>query len=62
MVQSDAYGLKQVDMLALLHILNEVGEHFRVGRRQELEPTFFQFLAQTQVVFDDAVVNQGEVA
>ena len=31
MIQSDAHRLKQVDMLALLHIFNEVGEHFCVG-------------------------------
>ena len=62
MVQGDAHGLEEVDMLALLHVFDEVGEHLGVGRRQEGEPAFLQFLAQTQVVLDDAVMDQGQVA
>ena len=61
MVQCDADGLKQVDMFALLHILDEVGQHLGVGRRLEGEATFLQLLAQAHVVLDDAVVNQGDV-
>ena len=59
-VQGDAHGLEEVDMLALLHVFNEVGEHLRVGRRLEGETTFLQFLTEAEVVFDDAVVNQGD--
>ena len=62
MVQGDTNGLKEVDMLALLHVLDEVGEHFRVGRRQESEATFLQFLAQAEIILNNAIVNQGNIA
>ena len=61
-VQGDAHGLKQVDVLALLHILDEVGQHLGIGGRLEAKATLFQFLTKAQIVFDDAVVNQGKVA
>ena len=56
-VQGDADGLEEIDMLALLHILDEVGEHLRVRGGVEDESALFQLLAETQVVLDDAVVN-----
>ena len=62
MVQGDAHGLKQIHMLTLLHVLDKVGEHFRVGRRKEGKTAFFQFLSKAQVVLDDAVMDQGQVA
>ena len=61
-VQGNAHGLKQIDTLALLHVFDEVGEHLRVGRRQELKPTFFQFLAEAQIVLNDAIMDQCEIA
>ena len=61
-VQGDADGLEEIDMLALLHILDEVGEHLRVRGGVEDESALFQLLAETQVVLDDAVVNQRDVA
>ena len=62
MVQGDTYRLKQIHMLAKLHVFDEVGKYFRVGRRFKSEATLFQFLAKAQIVLDDAIVNQGNVA
>ena len=62
MVQGDTHGLKQIHMLAELYIFDEVSQYFGVGRRLECEATLFQFLAKAQIVFDDAIVNQGNVA
>ena len=62
MVEGNANSLEEVDMLTELHVFDEVGEHLGVGRRLEGEATFLQFLAETQVVLDDTVVNQSDIA
>ena len=62
MVEGDTDGLEEVYVLALLDVLDEVGKHLGVSRRLKGEATFLQLFAQAEVVLDDAVVDQRDLA
>jgi hypothetical protein len=54
-----AYGILQVAVVVLLH---QVRDHFRVRLGAELVAFFHQLMLQRQIIFDDTVVHHHDVA
>ena len=54
-----AHGLQEIAFIA---ITDQVGEHLGIGFREEMMAIVFEPRAQGTVVFDDAVVDERDVA
>ena len=60
--KGDADGFGEVALLVLVDVVNEVYQHLRVGFAAEDVSALCQLLAESQVVFDDAVMDDGDAA
>ncbi len=56
-----AHGLEKLEAFSP-RLFDEMGEHLGVGDGAEDMPALFERLLQLRVIFDDAVVNDGDVA
>ena len=54
-------GRQQFDLLALLDVLDELHEHLRIGIGTETDALLLQACLNLGIVFDDAVVDDGQV-
>lgn len=55
-------GRQQFDLLALLDVLDELHEHLRIGIGTETDALLLQACLDLGIVFDDAIVDDGQVA
>ena len=61
LVECQLDGSEQVEFLFFLNELDELYEHFRVGVRHERDALGLKPASELGIVFDDAIVNDGEI-
>ena len=62
LVKGQLEGREQIEVVRHLYVFDELHQHFRVRIAQEADALLLQTLLQGSIVFNDSVVNEGQIA